>query len=378
MLPTRYQGRSNMRQVSAHRTPLGWRIAFCAAIIAALVAAPSVAGTAAAKEGPGGISTPARDNSEAAECVVSFSDVTSSHHFYDAVRHLYCIGAVNGYPDGTFRPNNNTTRGQLAKVVVVAKNWPLYNPGRPSFSDVQPDNPFYLYVETARSRNIISGYTDGTFRPGAEITRGQIAKVVALAEGWPLENPGSATFIDVAPGSAFYSYVETAARRGVLGGYNDRTFRPGNPATRGQVSKIVYNATVSPPQYTLSWEEQHTINLINGRRAAMGLPTLRTDISLSRAARRHSADIGPHGLCQHNGTDGSSPWDRIAQAGYGGAGRGEVVACNFNNMEAVVGAWWASPGHYGVLVDATVNDIGCGWWARPDGYGWVTCDTGSN
>ena len=307
-----------------------------------------------------------------AACTIGFTDVLTSDYFYEGVFNLYCSGAISGYPDNTFRPGNNTTRGQLAKIEVLAKGWDLLDPAVPSFSDVARDNAFYQYVETAHAHDILGGYTDGTFRPNNEVTRSQLAKIVVAAEGWPLVTPGNPTFNDVAPDSAFYSFVETAVAHGILSGYPDGSFRPGNVATRGQISKIIYLATAAP----MTAEEAETIRLINERRAALGLGTLRVDTALNAAARRHSYDIGPPALCQHDGTDGSSPWDRIAEAGYGGWGAGEVVGCNYTTPLSIVDGWWGSPGHYAVLTDPAVNDIGCGWWINSQGYGWQTCDTG--
>jgi hypothetical protein len=69
---------------------------------------------------------------------------------------------------------------------------------------------------------------------------------VVLARQWALLNPPTPTFSDVPPGSTFYRYVETAVAHGIIEGYDDGTFRPGNSATRGQIAKIVYNAVTSP------------------------------------------------------------------------------------------------------------------------------------
>lgn len=122
--------------------------------------------------------------------------------------------------------------------------------------------------------------------------------------------------------------------------------------------------------------EQQTVDLINQRRVALGLGTLRVDSHLVAAARRHSDDIGPNGLCQHEGTDGSSPWDRIDQSGYTGFGNAEVVGCGYDTPESIVDGWWNSPPHHDILINPETNDIGCGWWLNPQGYGWQTCDTG--
>jgi uncharacterized protein YkwD len=299
--------------------------------------------------------------------------VHPTDYFYEAVGSLYCTGAVNGYSDGTFRPYNTTTRAQLSKIIVLAEGFPLNTSGGPHFSDVPPGSAFYAYVETAFNRGIIGGYADGTFRPNTDVTRGQLTKVVVLALGWPLVAPPTPTFRDVPASSPFFAYVETAVLHAAISGYGDGTFRLGNSATRGQICKIVYTANTP---FVLTPQEQATVSLINQRRAALGLGALRVNQSLTNASRRHSNDIGPHGLCQHNGTDGSSPWDRIAQAGYTGSAMGEVVGCGYFTPQSVVDGWWGSPGHYAILTDPNANDIGCGWWISTTGAGWQTCDTG--
>jgi uncharacterized protein YkwD len=321
------------------------------------------------KSAPSGTAKPAAP----ATCLVPFIDVQTADFFYDGVRYLFCMGAIGGYADDTFRPTTGTTRGQVSKILAMSLSWPLLNPPTPSFDDVPPGSPIYEYIETAKARGAISGYADGTFKPNNLVTRSQIAKMVTMAEGWPLLNPPTPSFIDVLPGSPFYPYVETAAAREVVSGYADGTFRPGGPANRGQLAKIVYYGDTS----RLTPQEQQTIDLINQRRAGLGLVRLNTDPALSRASRRHSYDIGPLALCQHNGTDGSSPWDRAAQAGYTGFAMGEVVGCNFQTPQAVVDAWWASPAHHDILVDPSARDLGCGWWINSSGYGWQTCMTGT-
>jgi hypothetical protein len=175
-----------------------------------------------------------------------FSDVCPADYFYQAVDYLAESGVVSGYADGTFRPYNYTTRGQLCKIVVLAEGWSIYTPPAPTFSDVPPADPFYQYIETAYARGIISGYADGTFRPYAYVTRGQLCKIVVLAEEWPLWSPPVPTFSDVPLDDPFYAYIETAFNRTIISGYADGTFRPSNFATRGQICKIVYNAITLP------------------------------------------------------------------------------------------------------------------------------------
>jgi 5'-nucleotidase/2',3'-cyclic-nucleotide 2'-phosphodiesterase/3'-nucleotidase/5'-nucleotidase len=100
--------------------------------------------------------------------------------FYPYVTCLVTNGIAGGYPDGTFRPNNNVTRGQAAKIVANAGGYHDRIPvARQTFRDVPNTQPIWLYIERMAQRHLISGYPDGTFRPTANLTRGQAAKIVS-------------------------------------------------------------------------------------------------------------------------------------------------------------------------------------------------------
>ena len=181
-----------------------------------------------------------------------FTDVHPTDYFYEAVRYLYCRGVISGYGDNTFRPYNNTSRGQIAKIVVLAEGWTLDCPPPGRFTDVPPGSTFFCYVETAAGHGIMSGYSDGTFRPYNDVTRGQLCKIVVLAKEWPVYTPPYRTFRDVPSEHPFYAYIETAYSRVIVSGYicgpggGCLEFRPYNNATRGQICKIVYNAITAP------------------------------------------------------------------------------------------------------------------------------------
>ncbi len=192
-------------------------------------------------------STPsATPTSTSTPCVIAFTDVQPTDYFYEPVRSLYCSGAISGYPDNTFRPYNNASRGQLTKIVVLAQAMSINTDGGPHFSDVSLSNPFYDYIETAFNAHIISGYDDGTFRWSNNITRGQLTKIVVNTRGWTINTNGGPHFPDVPQGSTFYDFIETAYNHAIISGYPDGSFGPANPATRGQIAKIVYLATSGP------------------------------------------------------------------------------------------------------------------------------------
>jgi hypothetical protein len=174
-------------------------------------------------------------------CPIQFADVPAGSPFYAYVRCLACRNIVGGYGDNTFRPGANVTRGQLAKFVANAAGYQDAIPAtRQTFSDVPPGSPFWVFVERVAAHGVVGGYSDGTFRPGATVTRGQVAKFVANAAGYADAIPPThQTFADVPPGNPFWLFIERVAAHGVVGGYADNTFRPGNAVTRGQTAKFI-------------------------------------------------------------------------------------------------------------------------------------------
>ncbi|HMA34796.1 MAG TPA: S-layer homology domain-containing protein [Chloroflexia bacterium] len=208
-------------------------------------------------------------------CPLSFTDVHATDYFYTPVLYLACHGVISGYSNGdgtvSFRPYNNTTRSQMVKIVVLGYGKPIVTPpgGNNTFADVLPSNPFFAVIETAAADAIVSGYNCGGpgepcdsanrpyFRPYANVTRGQLSKIDVVAAGWALINPATPSFEDVVPGTAFYSFVETAYCHGIISGYtcggvgepcdstNRPYFRQYNQATRGQITKIVYLSVTS-------------------------------------------------------------------------------------------------------------------------------------
>ncbi|MDQ3706740.1 MAG: S-layer homology domain-containing protein [Chloroflexota bacterium] len=144
------------------------------------------------------------------------------------------------------------------------------------FQDVAQDNTFYPYVRCLACKSILGGYPCGTlgepcngsdepyFRPGNNVTRGQLSKIVSESAGFAESVPASRrTFEDVPPDSPFWLWIERLTGRGVMSGYpcgapgepcvtpNSLYFRASGNATRGQLTKIVANAAGfdnTPPQ----------------------------------------------------------------------------------------------------------------------------------
>jgi hypothetical protein len=117
------------------------------------------------------------------------------------------------------------------------------------FTDVDQFNPFYQYIQCLYCRGIISGYSDNTFRWSADVTRGQVSKIIANAAGLNATIT-TQTFTDVPPGSPFFVFIGRLVATGAISGYNTAAncptgvpcFRPELAVTRGQLAKIDANA----------------------------------------------------------------------------------------------------------------------------------------
>jgi hypothetical protein len=201
---------------------------------------------------------------------MTFTDVDQYNPFYIYIRCLYCRGIISGYADNTFRPYNNMTRGQVAKVVSNSAGYNEPVSGV-RYTDVPTSHPFYLWIMRLTLRGHMGGYNDTVncagvgvpcFRPERDVTRGQLSKIVSNAANFTDPVPATAqTFADVPSSNPFWVYIERLSRRGIISGYDcgtgfrnpctglvetcDATRRPYFRwcafVTRGQASKIVAN-----------------------------------------------------------------------------------------------------------------------------------------
>lgn len=159
-------------------------------------------------------------------------------------------GFPNG--EGTFRfePNTNTTRGQFAKIATLGFALPAYTPSTPTFSDVPPGNVFYQFVEAAAHVGAITGFSDGTFRPNQNVTRAQVAVITLRARGYAVVTPTSPTFTDVPTSNFAYAAIETLAARSIVSGAecgSTSCFRPNDLVRRDELSKVVRRAIEAVP-----------------------------------------------------------------------------------------------------------------------------------
>lgn len=178
-----------------------------------------------------------------------YTDLPMDDPAFAAVEYLSDKGIVSGYPDGSFRPDADLTRAQLAKMIVAARGWSLIKPMEGRFSDVPDDSWMFPYVETVVARGAMQGYPNGTFRPNSMATRADVVRCIVLAAGWPVSKaPRPAMLPDGQIPHWSDPYVAVARRKGIITTDQENSFHPDSPATRSSASAIIYNMIVKLQQ----------------------------------------------------------------------------------------------------------------------------------
>jgi uncharacterized protein YkwD len=122
--------------------------------------------------------------------------------------------------------------------------------------------------------------------------------------------------------------------------------------------------------------EQQVVNIVNQRRAEIGLGALRVDPTLTALAQAHAADQASVDRMSHTGTDGSDPATRIIRSGYPARVWGENVAAGYTDSEAVMVGWMDSPSHRANILDGVFRQIGVGLAFAPDGTAYWSMELG--
>lgn len=172
---------------------------------------------------------------------ITFTDI--SRHWAEAqIRQAVEQGIVNGYPDGTFKPNSTVTRAEFTLMLMNAIK-PKGEGTEFRFSDVQEIG---TWAQTAVAQSvavgIVTGYSDGTFRPNANITRAELAVMIARAVGATSKQTTSTGFVDDSEIPAWAkSAISSMKELGIISGRGDNSFAPQATATRAEAITLVMN-----------------------------------------------------------------------------------------------------------------------------------------
>lgn len=142
-----------------------------------------------------------------------------------------------GYTDGTFGPERNMTRAEVTTMFarLLTEQIEADKTYSNTFSDVPKGYWAANYIGYMQQFGIITGYSDGSFRPDAPVTRAEFATIASRFEKL---TEGSKSFADVPDTYWAARYINFAATRGWVTGYSDGTFKPENPITRAEVAAV--------------------------------------------------------------------------------------------------------------------------------------------
>ena len=220
-----------------------------------------------------------------------FKDVKAGKWYCKSVEYVYENGYMNGVTPDRFDPNGNLTRGMVVTILCRMDG------GKPEltgvFSDVKPKKWYAGYVGWASKNGLVNGYSDGTFKPEANITRQEMAAVISRYIEYagirmPRRFTAPAEFTDTAKiGKWAKTHVETLRRAGIFNGDAAGKYNPQSEITRAETATVVMNLISAKD---LAWQGYDPLDtdgpVIIGAKylydnASQIRGTLATDIDLS-------------------------------------------------------------------------------------------------
>lgn len=170
--------------------------------------------------------------SAAPACEPTFSDVGADHPFFDDICWAVAEGIVGGYQDGTFRPASPVSRQALVVFLWRLQGEPAGPFPSSGLTDEPAGEPFRTAVRWAVADGVVGGYQDGTFRPTVAVSRQAFVVFLWRIEGQPGGPFPDSGLTDVPGNDPFHTAIEWGAAQAIINGYDDDTFRGTNPVSR--------------------------------------------------------------------------------------------------------------------------------------------------
>lgn len=175
----------------------------------------------------------------------NLSDI-SGHWAQSEIKAMVDKGAVTGYPDNTFKPNNTITRAEF--ITIVNRAFSFTETAEISYRDVKPTDWFASQIQRASAAGYIAGYEDNTMRPGNNISRQEAAVIITRILNLDTSNGAAEVdrFTDAASIPAWSkNAIGAAVKSGYLTGYPDQSFKAGNAITRAEAVVVIGRCLVA-------------------------------------------------------------------------------------------------------------------------------------
>ncbi|MFJ7920837.1 N-acetylmuramoyl-L-alanine amidase [Lysinibacillus fusiformis] len=176
----------------------------------------------------------------------NFEDISSKHEAYEEINYLIKLGVIKGYRENGktyFKPNNMVTRGQVAKMVVIASGNKPLTVKNSSFSDVTVGTELSGYIERAIELGYFVTNTKNQFLPNKPLTRDEMSYV--LSKAFKLDTSQyekiDSPFVDVKMTHPYNQYINTIYYNGITKGSGQK-YNPNDQVSRGQFALFVARA----------------------------------------------------------------------------------------------------------------------------------------
>lgn len=183
-----------------------------------------------------------------------FSDVSPTHQNSQAIEYLQNAKIINGYNDGTFKPDNLVNRVEFLKIILEGSHIPLdknENTILP-FTDTEDSAWYAPYLRKAYAEGIIVGYPDGTFKPAQTINKAEALKILGEVQAWDTSSPVLDSPFKDTPKLAWYTkYVNYAQQHNYLEETGEY-FSPDSLMTRAQISEVIYRTLIDEDNPSLT------------------------------------------------------------------------------------------------------------------------------
>ena len=172
-----------------------------------------------------------------------FKDVPTTHPYYNAIIVLRYQKVLEGYPDNTFRPDQELNRAEALKLIFEVAKIDLTTGYAPAgFKDVEANAWYMGYLSRALFLEIVNGYPDGTFQPAKSVNLVEFLKMLELAQKVDLTNTNlnQLAYTDIMPGQWYTKYINYAKMYNLVDADADGKVYPEKALTRGRAAEIIY------------------------------------------------------------------------------------------------------------------------------------------
>lgn len=191
-----------------------------------------------------------------------FSDVQPTNPYYEAINSLKADGIIQGYPDGTFKPDQPVNRVEALKIISLGAKIevPESSTVNLTFNDIKNGEWYIKYLSKAVELNIVQGYTDGTFKPTQTVNLVENLKMLINTKKINVVNirvPAN-PYADAISTEWYAKYVQYAKDRNWLTPDSENMIYPSQGMTRGKLAQLIYNSQKTIADQTQQQTQQFT------------------------------------------------------------------------------------------------------------------------